>query len=84
MKNRFKAISGAVALTFMLLFGVVAFANTTNRSMPSPNLSSAPKQLSRNDRRAIRRHRRHHRHRHMQGLARRENQETRRDLRKNR
>lgn len=83
MKNRFRTMSGALALTFMLLFGAVAFAHTTNASMASPNLSSAPKQLARDIRQDIRRHRRHH-HRHMQGLARRENQEMRREVKRNR
>jgi hypothetical protein len=83
MKNRFRTMGGALALTFMLLFGAVAFARTTNANMASPNLSSAPKQLERNIRQDIRRHRRHH-HRHMQALTRRDNQEMRRELRRNR
>jgi len=80
MKTRFKTMSGALALTFMLLFGAVAFARTTNASMASPNLSSAPQQLGRDIRRDTRRHRRHHRHM----LARRENRETRREVKRDR
>ena len=44
MKNRFKTITGALALTFMLLFGAVAFAlnvpdhmcRKPSRSRPAP------------------------------------------------
>ena len=81
MKNRFKTMSGALALTLMLIFSAVAFAHTGKASMGSPNLSSAPKQLARNVRRDIRRHRRHHRH-HRRNAIRKENQEMRRDMKR--
>ena len=53
MKNRFKTISGALALTFMLLFGAVAFAHTSNTSMANPNVSAAEMPSARNERRKI-------------------------------
>ena len=66
MSNRFKSMSGVLALTFMLLFGAVAFARTanpsmTNRNMGSPEMPSAPKEHWNKKRH----HRRHHHHRHM-------------------
>jgi hypothetical protein len=59
MKNRIKTISGALALTFMLLFGAAAFAHTTNAGIANPNMGStgAPARNEGNRRR----HRRHHR-----------------------
>ena len=72
MKNRFKTMSGALALTFMLLFSAVAFAGTTNPKMANPNTSSAGLVSARNERRWIRHHRRHRRH--MRSEARRERQ----------
>lgn len=79
MKNRFKTISGALALTFMLLFGAVAFAHTSNTSMANPNVSAAEMPSARNERRKNRRHRRH-----MRRMARRENREMRREMKENR
>jgi hypothetical protein len=84
MKNRFKTMSGALALTFILLFGAVAFAHATNRSIANPIMSSAGLPSAGNERRNIRRHRRHHRHRHMRRLAHRENREMRREMKENR
>ena len=75
MKNRFKIMSGALALTFMLIFGAVAFAHT-NTSMANANMSSEGQQLARKERWERRRHRRHHR-RDMRGLNNRENRELR-------
>jgi hypothetical protein len=83
MKNRFKTMSGALALTFMLLFGAVAFAHTTNTSMANANISSAGQTSARNERENIRRHRRHHR-RDLRRVDRRENRELRRKVRENR
>ena len=61
MKNRFKIMSGALALAFMLLFGAVAFAHTTNTSLANPNMSSTGMPAAGKDR--WKRH--HRRHRHM-------------------
>lgn len=79
MKNRFKTISGALALTFMLLFGAVAFAHTSNTSMANPNMGSAEMPSARNERYKNWRHRRH-----MRRVARRENREMRREMKENR
>ena len=79
MKNRFKTMSGALALTFMLLFGAVAFAHTSNTSMANPNMSAAEMPSARNERYKNWRHRRH-----MRRVARRENREMRREMKKNR
>jgi hypothetical protein len=73
MKNRFKTISGALALTFVLLFGAVAFAHTSNAIVANPNLSSLGMPWARNERWKNRRHRRH-----MHRMARHENREMRR------
>ena len=59
MKTRFKTMSGALALTFMLLFGAVAFAHTANTSVANPNMSASEMPSARNDR-WKNRHRRHH------------------------
>ena len=61
MKNRFKTVVGALALTFTLLFSAAAFANTTNASIGNPNMSSAGTPEAGNQRLWIRRHRRHDR-----------------------
>ena len=65
MKNRFKTMGCALALSFMLLFSAAAFAHTTNASIGNPNMSSAGTPEAGNQRLWIRRHRRHRRHRHM-------------------
>jgi hypothetical protein len=58
MKTRFKTMSGALALTLMLLFSAVAFAHTANTSMAKPNVSAAEMPSAHNERKN-RRHRRH-------------------------
>jgi hypothetical protein len=65
MKYRFKLMCGALALTFMVLFGTVAFAHSTNTSMANPVMSSARVSLDkqRQEERKEWRRRRHHRHR---------------------
>ena len=80
MKNRFKTMSGALALTFMLLFGAVAFAHTTNTSMANLNRSASEKSSARNERLKLRR--RHHRRRHH--MRRWEKREMRRERKGNR
>ena len=60
MKNRFKIMSGALALTFMLLVGAVAFAHPAKTSMANPNMSSFGMPGARNDR--WKRHHRRHNH----------------------
>ncbi|HXD33738.1 MAG TPA: hypothetical protein VN643_21640 [Pyrinomonadaceae bacterium] len=66
MKYRFKIMSSTLGLTFMLLFGAVAFAHTTNKSMAKPVMSSARMMPASKDRwdkhKHHRHHRRHHRH----------------------
>ena len=63
MKTRFKTITGALALTFMLLFGAVGFARTANAREAKPNVSaSSATPSARNERWKNRRHRRHMRH----------------------
>lgn len=62
MKTRFKTLSGALALTFMLLFGAVAFGRTANASVANPNMSASEMPSARNERWKYRRHRRHMRH----------------------
>jgi murein endopeptidase len=84
MKNRFKTMGCALALTFMLLFGAAAFARTTNTSVVNPNMSSGGTLSAGNQREWIRRHRRHRRHRHMRRMAHRENRELGRKMRENR
>ena len=64
MNKRFMTISGAFALTFMLLFGGVAFAHATNTNKAKPKMSASEMPSARNDRRKHRRHR-HHKHRNM-------------------
>lgn len=80
MKNRFKAMSGALALTFMLLFSAVAFAHTTNTSMTKPSMNAPGTPYARNER-WRRSHRRHRRH--LRRMAHRENRVLRRELKKN-
>lgn len=80
MKNRFKTISGALALTFMLLFGAVAFAHTNNAGIANPNTGSTGVPSKDNQQWKWRRHRRHHRHRHMRRMAHRENRELQRKM----
>jgi hypothetical protein len=79
MKNKLKTMSSALALTFMLLFSVVAFARTANTSMANPNMSAAEMPQLRNERWENRRHRRQ-----MRRDIRRESRETRREWRRNR
>lgn len=62
MRTRFKTISGALALTVMLLFSAVAFARTGNMNAAKPNMGSPEMPSARNDRWKKRRHRRHMRH----------------------
>jgi len=64
MNYKFKIMGSGLALTFMLLFGVVAFAHTANQSMAKPAISSALMSPAGNDRMEKHHHRRHHRHRH--------------------
>jgi hypothetical protein len=78
MKNRFKAMSGALALTFMLLFSAVAFAHTTNTSTGNPNMSAPGMPSADNQRWKHRRHRRHRRH--LRRMAHSENRQLRREL----
>ena len=79
MKTRFKTMSGALALTFMLLFGAVAFAHTANTSVANPNVSAAEMPSARNERWRKRHHRRH-----MRREVRRERREMRRKPKENR
>jgi len=72
MKNRIKTISGALALTFMLLFGAVAFAGTANASMANPNNSAEGLASARNDRLWMSNHRHREYRRHMRRERRRE------------
>ena len=62
MKTRFKTLIGALALTFMLLFGAVAFGRTANASVGNPNMSASAAPSARNERWKNRRHRRYMRH----------------------
>jgi hypothetical protein len=73
MRTRFKTMSGALALTFMLLFGAVAFAHAANTSVPNPTMSASEMPAARNDRWKHRRHRRH-----MRRVVRRERREMKR------
>lgn len=79
MKTRFHTMSGALALTFMLLFGAVAFAHTANTSVANPNMSASEMPSARNERWKNRRHRRH-----MRRGIRRERREMRRERKNNR
>jgi hypothetical protein len=72
MKNRFKTMSGALALTFMLLFGAVAFAGTASASVAIPNNSAEGLSSARNDRLWDNHHRHHEYRRHMRRERRRE------------
>ena len=74
MKNSFKTMSGALALTFMLLFSAVAFAHTGNTSMANPNMSASEMSSARKEGWRVRRHRRH-----MRRLVRRERRAVRRE-----
>ena len=58
MKTRFRTISGALALTVMLLFSAVAFAHA-NTSGANPNMSASAMPSARFERWKNRRHRRH-------------------------
>ncbi|MCU1266836.1 MAG: hypothetical protein JWM21_3154 [Acidobacteria bacterium] len=64
MKNRIKIMSGALTLTFMLLFSAAAFANSTNRSMAKPAMNSAGMPSGIGERHH-RHHRRHWRNRYL-------------------
>ena len=77
MKTRFKLISSALALTFMLLFSAVAFAHAANTSVPNPTMSASEMPAARNQRWKHRRHRRHMRH-----MVRRERREMKREQKK--
>ena len=79
MKTRFKTMSSALALTFILLFSAAAFAHTANTSVANPNISAAEMASARNERWKNRRHRRH-----MRRYVRRERREMRREKKENR
>ena len=71
MTYRFKTMVSALALTFMVLFGTIAFAHADNGRLANPLMSSGRmspqdkerKEERKEERKQVRRHRRHHRHR---------------------
>jgi len=79
MKTRFKTMSGALALTFTLLFSAVAFAHTANTSVANPTMSASAMPAARNNPWKKWRHRRH-----MRREVRRERREMKREKKENR
>ncbi len=76
MKIRFRTMSGALALTVMLLFSAVAFGHTATASAGNAKAGAAE---TRNERWKKRHHRRH-----MRRVYRRERREMKREKNENR
>ena len=79
MNKKFTTVSGALALTFMLLVGGAAFAHATNASKAKAKVSAAEMPSVSNNRRR----KRHHRRR-MRREMKREKREMRRERKEKR